>query len=77
MYHAPVTASYNNNVWAKIGRIVNPLVHRYAPFLNTPISAAQRWMVVQVEEGSLKEKGKGAKNIIPPGNHLNFLSRKN
>ncbi|XP_062152039.1 uncharacterized protein LOC133860449 [Alnus glutinosa] len=43
MYHAPVTASYHNNVWAKIGRIVNPLVHRYAPFLNTPISAAQRW----------------------------------
>jgi hypothetical protein len=24
-------------------------------------------MVVQVEEGSLKEKGKGAKNTIPPG----------
>ncbi|KAE8022138.1 hypothetical protein FH972_007968 [Carpinus fangiana] len=43
MYHAPVTASYHNSVWAKIGRTVNPLVHRYAPFLNTPISAAQRW----------------------------------
>jgi hypothetical protein len=43
MYHAPVTASYHQSVWAKIGRIVNPLVQRYAPFLNTPLSAVQRW----------------------------------
>lgn len=43
MYHAPVTAGYHQSVWAKIGRTVHPLVHRYAPFLNTPISAAQRW----------------------------------
>ncbi|XAR71343.1 hypothetical protein NMG60_11028552 [Bertholletia excelsa] len=43
MYHAPVTASYHQSVWAKIGRTVFPLVHRYAPFLNTPISAVQRW----------------------------------
>lgn len=43
MYHAPVTASYHNSVWTKIGMTVNPLVHRYAPFLQTPISAAQRW----------------------------------
>ncbi|EOY04318.1 hypothetical protein QUC31_017322 [Theobroma cacao] len=43
MYHAPVTAGYHQSVWAKIGRIVNPLVHRYAPFLNTPVSAIQRW----------------------------------
>ncbi|KAI8534350.1 hypothetical protein RHMOL_Rhmol10G0083200 [Rhododendron molle] len=43
MYHAPVTAGYHQSVWANIGRIVNPLVHRYAPFLNTPISAVQRW----------------------------------
>uniref|UniRef100_A0A0D9WKG5 RNA polymerase sigma factor n=1 Tax=Leersia perrieri TaxID=77586 RepID=A0A0D9WKG5_9ORYZ len=43
MYHAPVTASYHQSVWAKIGRIVNPYIHRYAPFLNTPISTAQRW----------------------------------
>ncbi|XP_077244048.1 uncharacterized protein LOC143884396 isoform X2 [Tasmannia lanceolata] len=43
MYQAPVTAGYHQSVWAKIGRSVNPLIHRYAPFLNTPISAAQRW----------------------------------
>ncbi|CAL5370792.1 hypothetical protein CsSME_00005341 [Camellia sinensis var. sinensis] len=43
MYHAPVTAGYHQSVWAKIGRTVNPLVHRYAPFLNTPMSAVQRW----------------------------------
>ncbi|XP_021290989.1 uncharacterized protein LOC110421670 [Herrania umbratica] len=43
MYHAPVTAGYHQSVWAKIGRIVNPLVHRYAPFLNMPVSAIQRW----------------------------------
>lgn len=43
MYHAPVTAGYHQSVWAKIGRTINPLVYRYAPFLNTPISAIQRW----------------------------------
>ncbi|XP_068637976.1 uncharacterized protein [Aristolochia californica] len=43
MYHAPVTAGYHQSVWAKIGRSVTPLLHRYAPFLNTPISAIQRW----------------------------------
>ncbi|CAN0916287.1 hypothetical protein LINGRAHAP2_LOCUS29639 [Linum grandiflorum] len=42
MYHAPVTAGYHQSVWAKVGRIVNPLVSRY-PFLNTPISAVKRW----------------------------------
>ncbi|CAI9109985.1 OLC1v1009935C1 [Oldenlandia corymbosa var. corymbosa] len=43
MYHAPATANYHQSAWAKIGRTVNPLIHRYAPFLNTPISAIQRW----------------------------------
>ncbi|GAV71040.1 UPF0121 domain-containing protein [Cephalotus follicularis] len=43
MYHAPVTAGYHQSVWVKIGRMVNPLIHRYAPFLNTAISAVQRW----------------------------------
>ncbi|KAL7605345.1 hypothetical protein Lser_V15G20444 [Lactuca serriola] len=43
MYHAPVTAGYHQSVWSKIGRTVNPLIHRYAPFLNTPISTIQRW----------------------------------
>ncbi|CAM8900650.1 unnamed protein product [Rhodiola kirilowii] len=43
MYQAPVTAGYHQSVWAKIGRSVNPLIHQYAPFLSTPISAAQRW----------------------------------
>ncbi|OVA07644.1 Uncharacterized protein family UPF0121 [Macleaya cordata] len=43
MYRAPVTSGYHQSAWAKIGRTINPLVTRYAPFLNTPISAAQRW----------------------------------
>uniref|UniRef100_A0A5B7A7G7 Transmembrane protein 33 n=1 Tax=Davidia involucrata TaxID=16924 RepID=A0A5B7A7G7_DAVIN len=43
MYHAPVTAGYHQSVWAKIGRTVHPPVHRYAPFLNSPLSAVQRW----------------------------------
>eukprot|EP00258_Populus_trichocarpa_P004195 XP_002305962.3 uncharacterized protein LOC7494557 isoform X1 [Populus trichocarpa] len=43
MYHAPVTAGYHQSVWAKIGRTINPLIHRYCPFLNTPLSAVQRW----------------------------------
>ncbi|XP_073007026.1 uncharacterized protein [Typha latifolia] len=43
MYHAPVTAGYHQSVWAKIGRTANPYIFRYAPFLNTPISAVQRW----------------------------------
>ncbi|KAJ6810303.1 uncharacterized protein M6B38_158785 [Iris pallida] len=43
MYHAPVTAGYHRSVWANIGRTAIPYIHRYAPFLNTPISAVQRW----------------------------------
>ncbi|GLT34007.1 hypothetical protein SLA2020_085540 [Shorea laevis] len=43
MYQAPVTAGYHQSVWAKIGRTVTPFVQRNAPFLNSPISAIQRW----------------------------------
>lgn len=43
MYHAPVTAGYHQSVWTKIGRSVIPAIHRYAPFLNSPISVIQRW----------------------------------
>ncbi|KAA3471454.1 transmembrane protein 33-like protein [Gossypium australe] len=43
MYRAPVTTGYHQSVWAKIGRTVNPLVMQYAPFLNGPVSAIQRW----------------------------------
>ncbi|KAH9621713.1 hypothetical protein KSS87_017109 [Heliosperma pusillum] len=43
MYNVPATASYHQSVWTKIGRTVNPYLHRYAPFLNTPLSFVQRW----------------------------------
>ncbi|KAJ7975703.1 transmembrane protein 33-like [Quillaja saponaria] len=43
MYQAPVTAGYHRSVWAKVGRIANPAIQHYAPFLNTPLSAVQRW----------------------------------
>ncbi|XP_071706909.1 uncharacterized protein [Rutidosis leptorrhynchoides] len=43
MYHAPVTAGYHQNVWVKVGMTVRPLIHQYAPFLNSPISAIQKW----------------------------------
>ncbi|KAK4256304.1 hypothetical protein QN277_009188 [Acacia crassicarpa] len=43
MYQAPVTATYHRSVWAKIGRTVTPFIHRYAPALNTPLAAVQRW----------------------------------
>ncbi|KHN28349.1 hypothetical protein glysoja_029610 [Glycine soja] len=43
MYHVPVTAPYHQSVWAQIGRTVNPLIQRHAPFLKTPISTIQRW----------------------------------
>ncbi|KAK0578506.1 hypothetical protein LWI29_011501 [Acer saccharum] len=43
MYNAPVTAGYHHSVWTKIGRTVNPLQQQYAPFLNSPIAAVQRW----------------------------------
>ncbi|PON40610.1 Per33/Pom33 family [Parasponia andersonii] len=43
MYQAPVTAGYHQSLWNKIGRTVNPLIQRYAPFLNSPLAAAQRW----------------------------------
>ncbi|GAB4831767.1 hypothetical protein Ancab_005779 [Ancistrocladus abbreviatus] len=43
MYHAPVTAGYHQSVWSKIGRTVYPSIHRYAPFLNSPLTVMQRW----------------------------------
>ncbi|KAJ8530890.1 hypothetical protein K7X08_023771 [Anisodus acutangulus] len=43
MYHAPATAGCHQSVWSKIGTLVNPLLQRYAPFMNTPISTIQRW----------------------------------
>ncbi|KAI3976806.1 hypothetical protein MKX01_008664 [Papaver californicum] len=43
IYHTPITAGYHQNVWANIGRTLNPLVNRYAPFMTSAISAAQRW----------------------------------
>ncbi|KAB2073423.1 hypothetical protein ES319_A07G080600v1 [Gossypium barbadense] len=43
MYHSPVSAGYHQSVWAKIGRTINPLILRYVPFLNTPVSAIQKW----------------------------------
>ncbi|EPS71728.1 hypothetical protein M569_03029, partial [Genlisea aurea] len=43
MYHAPATAGYHQSTWANIGRRVNPLILRHAPFLASPIAAIQRW----------------------------------
>ncbi|CAN8260659.1 unnamed protein product [Cochlearia groenlandica] len=43
MYQAPVTAGYHQSTWSRIGRIVTPMIQRYAPFLNTPVTAVQRW----------------------------------
>ncbi|KAH6806470.1 dihydroflavonol 4-reductase/flavanone protein [Perilla frutescens var. frutescens] len=43
MYHAPATGSYHRSAWSNIGQTANPLIQRYAPFLNTPISAIQKW----------------------------------
>ncbi|KVI09020.1 hypothetical protein Ccrd_012583 [Cynara cardunculus var. scolymus] len=43
MYQAPVTSGYHQNVWVNVGRTVNPIINQYAPFLNSPISAIQRW----------------------------------
>ncbi|KAJ3695316.1 hypothetical protein LUZ60_000693 [Juncus effusus] len=43
MYHSPATGSYHKSAWAAIGRNMNPYVTRYAPFLNRPVSAVQRW----------------------------------
>ncbi|KAF8096857.1 hypothetical protein N665_0299s0019 [Sinapis alba] len=43
MYQAPVTAGYHQSNWSRIGRTVNPMIQRYAPFLNTPVTAVQRW----------------------------------
>ncbi|CAN7075947.1 hypothetical protein Bca4012_091561 [Brassica carinata] len=43
MYQAPVTAGYHQSNWSRIGRMVNPMIQRYAPVLNTPVTAVQRW----------------------------------
>uniref|UniRef100_A0A0E0JLM6 Uncharacterized protein n=1 Tax=Oryza punctata TaxID=4537 RepID=A0A0E0JLM6_ORYPU len=43
MYHSPFTAGYHRAIWLKIGRTVNPYIHRYTPFLHDPINAGMRW----------------------------------
>lgn len=43
MYQAPATASYHRSAWSNIGQTINPLIRRYAPFLNTPIATIQKW----------------------------------
>ncbi|KAJ0558240.1 putative TMEM33/Pom33 family protein [Helianthus annuus] len=43
MYHAPVTAGYHQIFWRKVGTTVRPLIHKHAPFLNSPVSAIQKW----------------------------------
>eukprot|EP00250_Pteridium_aquilinum_P026547 c33174_g1_i1 orf=66-1076(+) len=43
MYHAPTTASFHRTIWSRIGVKVNPLIHRYASFLESPLQFAKRW----------------------------------
>lgn len=43
MYHVPATSSYHQSVWSKVDRTINPLINRYVPFLNAPISAIKKW----------------------------------
>lgn len=43
MYHAPTTASFHRTIWSRIGVKVNPFIHRYAPFLESPLQFAKRW----------------------------------
>ncbi|MCO5586632.1 hypothetical protein L7F22_040573 [Adiantum nelumboides] len=43
MYHAPTTAYFHRAIWSRIGAKVNPLIFRYAPFLETPLQYARRW----------------------------------
>ncbi|PUZ55637.1 hypothetical protein GQ55_5G228300 [Panicum hallii var. hallii] len=43
MYHSPFTAGYHRAIWLKIGRTINPYIHRYTPFLHDPINAGMRW----------------------------------
>ncbi|CAO1948214.1 unnamed protein product [Urochloa humidicola] len=43
MYHSPFTAGYHRAIWLKIGRTMNPYIHRYTPFLHDPINAGMRW----------------------------------
>ncbi|NP_001143404.1 uncharacterized protein [Zea mays] len=43
MYHSPFTAAYHRAIWLKIGRTINPYIHRYTPFLHDPINAGMRW----------------------------------
>lgn len=43
MYHAPTTASFHRTIWSRIGAKANPLIHRYASFLESPLQFAKRW----------------------------------
>jgi hypothetical protein len=44
-YHSPTSSLYHREAWSKLGARVNPLIQRFAPFLQTPLSYVQGWFL--------------------------------
>ncbi|BBN18868.1 transmembrane protein 33 [Marchantia polymorpha subsp. ruderalis] len=44
-YQSPTSSTYHRNAWTKLSARVMPLIHRFAPFLQTPIGYAKSWFL--------------------------------
>ncbi|CAM6091059.1 unnamed protein product [Calypogeia fissa] len=44
-YHSPTSSRYHQEAWFKLGVRVNPLIQRFAPFLQTPLGYVQGWFL--------------------------------
>lgn len=44
-YHSPASSRYHQEAWSKLGSRVNPLIQRFAPFLQTPLGYVRGWFL--------------------------------
>ena len=42
-YHAPATSWYHRQIWEQLGQRVEPILHRFAPFLLPVLGYAKTW----------------------------------
>ncbi|OAE32341.1 hypothetical protein AXG93_3017s1110 [Marchantia polymorpha subsp. ruderalis] len=64
-YQSPTSSTYHRNAWTKLSARVMPLIHRFAPFLQTPIGFDNRLRY-------LVEKSVGLSKLEEYTNHCNF-----
>ncbi|KAL2610049.1 hypothetical protein R1flu_028622 [Riccia fluitans] len=44
-YQSPVSSANHRQAWSQLNNRVMPLIHRFAPFLRTPIGYVQNWFL--------------------------------